>query len=90
MGMGDVKRPFTPVHEKVLDNVLNKVFAKCCVRECPHPSVIRQYGVGGVAMVSVWTCKKCKHVIKEKMYGGYTCGYQLEPAIQAVKNGESG
>lgn len=75
MGMGDRKAPYTPSYEPVRDDVLGKMFSPCAVRNCPEPHVIKRYGVGGVANVSVWTCRKCKYVKTYKWHGGVGCGY---------------
>ena len=75
MGQGDQKPPFVPSYEPIRDDVIGKTFSPCCVRSCPHPGVISKYGVGGKANVSVYTCRKCRFVIKEKMFGGVSCGY---------------
>ena len=61
-----------------LDDVIGKTFSDGCVRSCPHPKVIAKYGTGGVANVSVYTCRKCRYVIKEQMIGGVRCGYMGE------------
>ncbi len=75
MGMGDKKAPYTPSYEPVRDDVLGKMFSPCAVRSCPEPHVRKKYGVGGVANVSVWTCRKCKYVKTYKWHGGVGCGY---------------
>ena len=75
MGMGDPKPPYVPSYTPVRDDVAGKVFAHCCVRSCPHPSVQMKYGVGGIAHVSVYTCRKCKYVKTYKYHGGVGCGY---------------
>lgn len=79
MGMGDKKEPFVPKYAPIRDDVIGKEFAPCCMRSCPHPNVIRRYGVGGKANVSVYTCRKCRFVVKEKLYGGVSCGYTEQP-----------
>lgn len=75
MGMGDKPIPFVPSDRKIRDDVIGKSFASVSMRSCPHPKVISKYGVGGVANVSVYTCRKCRFVIKEKLFGGVRCGY---------------
>ena len=55
------------------DDVNGKLFSPGCVRSCPHPDVIKKYGTGGVANVSVYTCKKCRYVKKFPMHGGVGC-----------------
>jgi len=75
VGMGDKKAPYTPSYEPVRDDVIGKMFGAGMVRSCPEPHVIRRYGVGGVANVSVWTCRKCKYVKTYKGHGGVGCGY---------------
>ncbi len=87
MGMGDSKKPYEPVHGKVLDVVLNLQFADCAVRECPHPGVIKRYGTGGIATVSIYTCKKCKFSEKAQWYGGWRCGYGM--GLSPGEKGES-
>ena len=75
MGMGDKKPPFSPSYEPIRDDVIGKRFAPCAVRSCPEPHVINRYGVGGVANVSIYTCRKCKYVQTYKYHGGVSCGY---------------
>ena len=75
MGAGDKKTQFTPSFEPIVDDVIGKAFSPGCVRSCPHPNVIKKYGIGGKANVSVYTCRMCRYVIKEQMMGGVRCGY---------------
>ena len=75
MGIGDNKRRYEPSYEPVRDDVIGKVFSSGCVRQCPEPHVIKRYGVGGVANVSVYTCMKCKYVKTYKWHGGVSCEY---------------
>ena len=75
MGMGDSNPRFTPKYNPIRDDVLGKEFYAGCMRSCPHPKVIERYGVGGVCNVSVYVCKKCRHHIDEKWFGGVRCGY---------------
>ena len=75
MGAGDKQAPFDPSYEPILDDVIGKMFSPGCVRLCPHPSVINRYGTGGKANVSVYTCRKCRYVVKHEMFGGVSCGY---------------
>lgn len=65
-------------YEPVRDDVIGKTFSHGSVRSCPHPGVIKRFGMGGVANVSVWTCRKCRYVIKHKWIGGVSCGYPEE------------
>lgn len=76
MGMGDKKPPYEPKYDPVRDDVIGKRFSPGCVRQCPEPHVIKKFGVGGVANVSVYTCRKCRYVIKHKWMGGVSCGYE--------------
>lgn len=73
MGMVDKKIPYTPSYEPTRDDVNGKMFGN--VRQCPEPHVIKKFGVGGVANVSYWTCKKCRHRIEHQWHGGLGCGY---------------
>jgi hypothetical protein len=75
LGMGDKKKPFEPSYEPVRDDTNGKMFSPGCVRHCPHPGVIAKYGTGGIANVSVYTCRKCRYVIKHQWIGGVSCGY---------------
>lgn len=75
MGQGDKKIPYVPSYEPVRDDVIGKRFAVCCMRSCPHPEVIKKFGVGGVANVSVYTCKKCRFHREYKLHGGVSCDY---------------
>lgn len=77
MGMGDKKIPYTPKFEPIRDDVNGLMFSPGAVRECPEPHVIKRYGVGGVANVSLYTCKKCKYAKTYKFHGGVSCGYEL-------------
>lgn len=87
IGMGDQKPPFKPSYEPVRDDVIGKMFASGMVRECPEPHVRKRYGVGGVANVSVYTCRKCRYVKKYPMHGGVGCGYGLELQERETGNG---
>ena len=75
MGMSDKPKAFAPYHKTVRDDVIGKYFAECLMRSCPHPSVIKKYGTGGVANVSVYTCRKCRFVKTYPYHGGVGCGY---------------
>lgn len=75
MGMGDKKQPYRPSYAPVRDDVLGEMFTPGCVRSCPEPHVVRRYGVGGVANVSVYTCRKCRYVKTYQWHGGISCGY---------------
>ena len=88
MGAGDKRKPFEPVHPHILDVVRGQRFAECAMRSCPHPAVIRKYGVGGEAMVSIYTCKRCKHHIKYDFHGGVGCGY--DGVGESVSQGAEG
>lgn len=75
MGMGDEKIPYTPSYAPVRDDVNGKMFSSVCVRSCPHPAVIKKYGVGGKANVSIYTCRRCKYIVVFQHFGGAGCGY---------------
>lgn len=79
--MGDKKAPYTPSYEPVRDDVNGRMFSSGCVRRCPEPHVIRRYGIGGVANVSVYTCRKCKYHTDEKWFGGVKCAYGLDERV---------
>lgn len=85
MGMGDKKKPFIPSYAPVRDDVIGRSFAPCAVRPCPEPHVIARFGVGGVANVSIYTCRKCKYKVEYKYHGGLSCG--LEDSVHARKKG---
>ena len=76
MGMGDKKVPYSPPYEPIRDDVCGKMFRSDMVRQCPEPHVVKKYGVGGVANVSVWTCRRCKHRVEFKWQGGIACGLE--------------
>lgn len=78
MGVGDKPQPFAPSYEPIRDDVIGKRFAPICMRSCPHPKVIAKFGVGGVANVSVYTCRRCQFSRREKLFDGYRCVYGLE------------
>lgn len=60
------------------DDVLGRTFADCSVRQCPEPNVIRRFGMGGVANVSVYVCRKCKFRKEYELHGGVGCTYELD------------
>lgn len=79
--MGDKKIPYVPSYEPIYDDVLHKMFAPVLMRKCPSEAVIRRYGTGGIANVSIYVCKKCIYGQKHKMMGAWYCG--LEQNLQA-------
>lgn len=81
MGAGDKKVPFSPEYAPIRDDVIGKMFSPVSVRSCPEPHVIARYGIGGVANVSVWTCKKCRYHRDYKYHGGISCDYGLADSI---------
>lgn len=76
--MGDRPKAFEQEYTPIRDDTCGKMFTPGCVRSCPHPAVIAKFGTGGVANVSVYTCRKCRYVINHKWMGGVSCGYQAE------------
>lgn len=56
-------------------DVTGVAFYPDLVRKCPEPHVIKRFGVGGVANVSIYTCRKCKYAKHYAMHGGLSCGY---------------
>ena len=85
MGMGDKKIPYVPSYEPIFDDVLHRRFAPVTMRSCPDEAVIRMYGTGGKAMVSIYVCKRCKNKITFQFHGGIGCG--LETRVSAGKKG---
>ena len=81
MGMGDKKPPFIPSYEPILCDVSGHLFKPCSIRQCPEPHVIKRYGTGGVANVSVWVCRKCPYHQNQKLFGGVSCRYGLDNSI---------
>lgn len=81
MGMGDKRPQYQPSYEPVRDDVIGKMFSAGCVRSCPEPHVIKRYGIGGKANVSVYTCKKCRYHADHKWHGGVSCTYGLEERV---------
>ena len=81
MGMGDNPTPFRPTYRTLRDDVIGREFAAISMRSCPHPAVIRAYGVGGVANVSVYTCERCKYKTEYGFHSGLGCGYGLDKSI---------
>ena len=59
----------------MMDDVIGRNFADGMVRSCPEPHVIKRYGTGGVAHVSVYTCRKCKYRKEYELHGGVSCTY---------------
>jgi len=78
MGMGDKEIPYAPKYEPVWCDVTAHNYSPVSVRECPVPSVIRKYGVGGKCKVSVYICRKCRYGRRVEMFDGWRCGYELE------------
>lgn len=87
MGMGDKPKQFESPGVPIRDDVIGKSFAPCAVRSCPEPHVIKKYGLGGVANVSVYTCKRCKYRIEQKNTSGLGCNYGLGQGIQGNTQG---
>lgn len=75
MGMGDKPKAFSPHHNAVRDDVIGKAFSDCLMRSCPEPHVIKRYGTGGVANVSVYVCRKCRYRKEYELHGGVSCTY---------------
>jgi len=61
-------------NNRVRCDVTGYTFPAVSVQECPEPAVIRRYGTGGQADVSIWVCRKCKHAIHYQFFGGIRCG----------------
>lgn len=76
MGMGDKPKEFKPSYKPIRDDVIGKDFPPVSVRACPEPHVIARYGVGGVANVSIYTCRRCKYHQNEKYFGGVRCVFK--------------
>lgn len=81
MGMGDKKIPYRPDSRPVRCDVSGKVFYHGCVRECHDEAVTRRYGVGGVAHVSIWVCRRCRHAIVNPFHGGIGCDHELDRSV---------
>ena len=81
MGQGDKPIAYRPFHTRIRDDVIGKEFAACAVRSCPEPHVIKRFGVGGVANVSVWTCRRCKYHTEHPLHFGVGCAYGLEQDV---------
>ena len=86
MGMGEPKIPYVPKYDPVRCDVTGKMFTPGAVSECPEPNVIKRYGVGGVAHVCVYVCRRCKYVKTYPFFGGVSCGYKLE--LSSGKGGD--
>jgi hypothetical protein len=78
VGQGDKPKQFEPKYKPIRDDVLGKSFAPCCMRSCPEPHVIKRYGTGGQANVSVYVCRKCRYHEDMKWFGGVKCGYEVK------------
>lgn len=87
MGMGDQKPPYKPSYEPIRDDVIGKAFARCAMRECPEPHVIKKFGVGGVSHVSIYTCRRCKYHTEFKLHAGVGCSYGLDTDVQSGTEG---
>ncbi len=81
VGQGDKPIPYKPEHWAARDDVIGKEFASCLMRPCPHPKVIKRFGVGGVANVSVYTCRRCKYHQIQPLFLGVSCVYELEEGV---------
>ena len=88
VGQGDKKIPYRPDSKPVRCDISGKTFYHGAIRECRDEAVTRRYGVGGVAHVSVWVCRKCRHAIQYKYHGGLGC--ELETGIPERKTGNVG
>ena len=75
MGIGDKPKAYEPPHAPVRCDVSGKLFSAGCVRSCPEPHVIKKYGVGGKANVSVYVCRMCRYQENTKLFGGVKCKY---------------
>lgn len=75
MGMGDKPKTFIQSKNKIRDDVIGKEFAACAVRPCPEPHVIKRFGLGGIANVSIYTCRKCKYHSEHPLGIGVKCDY---------------
>ena len=76
MGMGDRPKAFSPSYATIRDDVIGKPFSVCMMRSCPEPHVIKRYGAGGVANVSVYVCRKCRYRKEYELHGGVSCTYE--------------
>lgn len=61
------------------DVVCKKAFAESMMRECPHETVIRKFGLHPT--VSIYTCKKCKYQIRYEFHGGIGCSYKKQREV---------
>jgi hypothetical protein len=77
VGMGDRfkenKLQYSPVGKPIRCDISGIYFHPCAIRECHDEAVARRYGVGGIAHVSIWVCRKCRHKIEYKYHGGVGC-----------------
>ena len=78
MGIGDKKPPLRHNGATIRDDVIGKQFYYGMVRSCPEPHVIRRFGIGGKANVSVYTCRKCRYHEDTKWFGGVKCIYEQQ------------
>ena len=80
MDMGDPQTPYIPSYAPIRDDVIGKEFAPVTMRRCPEPHVIAKYGIGGVANVSIYTCRRCKY--HSDYYKGVKCNFGLAEELQ--------
>lgn len=73
MGMGDNKTAPRPASVTYFDPVQKASFADSLMRECPYPAVQERYGKG--TKVSVYTCRKCRYGVRQKLFAGWGCSY---------------
>lgn len=65
--------------EKVRCDVSGYIFSESNTRRCREPAVVKRYGTGGVAHVSVWVCNRCRHAVHYPMHGGLGCELERNP-----------
>ena len=60
---------------EVMDNIKGYFWLEDNTRLCPHPSVIRRFGQGGICRVAAYTCLSCRYAVRFPYFGGTRCGY---------------
>lgn len=59
-------------HAEVVAFAMGLDLPDCRSLICPHPATERIYHK---KKVSIYVCQMCKYAVREKWYGGISCGY---------------
>ena len=59
-------------HAEVVGLAMSLNLPESRMLDCPHPATERVYHK---KKVSMYVCQMCKFAVREKWYGGISCGY---------------